>query len=141
MQRERILETSNNDDELDTLLPEIAKLLNVSVSSLERYPSDLRKLLCQVYIDSYDSDDGRKLSALSQVISLNIENTDNPFSSNTANKGKSNQQKQKQESKDSDERKYILTRKTIMDNARIIASEAQHQQQQEQSRDINGKNN
>lgn len=132
MQRERMLETPDNEYELNTLLPEIAKLLNVSVSSLERYPSDLQKLLCQVYIDSYDSDDGRKLSALSQVISLNIENTDNPLFSNTANQ-------QKQESKDSDERKYILTRKTIMDNARIIASGAQNQQQ-EQARDIS-KNN
>src|SRR5574344_389344 len=55
------------------LLPEIANLLNLSVSSLERYPTDIQKILCDIYINNYRSDDIALKEALAQVIKLNTE--------------------------------------------------------------------
>lgn len=132
MQRERVIENPDNaDDELNVLLPEIAKLLNVSVSNLEHYPSDLRKLICQIYIDSYDSDDDTKRSALSQVISLNAEH----MNAQTMRQNTIRQSAQRQNDKTSD-KKYILTRRTIMNNAKIISSGRRNCQEQEQSQDM-----
>ncbi|MGN1113142.1 MAG: hypothetical protein ACI4RP_08060 [Acutalibacteraceae bacterium] len=134
MQRERAIENPDNaDDELNVLLPEIAKLLNVSVSNLEHYPSDLRKLICQIYIDSYDSDDDSKRSALSQVISLNAEHMNAQTMRMRQDTVK--QAAQQQNDKTSD-KKYILTRRTIMNNARIISSGRRNYQEQEQSQDM-----
>lgn len=135
MQRERVIENPDNaDDELNVLLPEIAKLLNVSVSSLERYPSDLRKLICQIYIDSYDSDDDSKRSALSQVISLNAEHLNaQTMRQNTI---KQAAQRQNDQTSENSEKKYILTRRTIMNNAKIISSGLRNCQEQEQSQDM-----
>lgn len=132
MQRERVIENPDNaDDELNVLLPEIAKLLNVSVSSLEHYPSDLRRLICQIYIDSYDSDNASKRSALSQVISLNTEHLNaQTIRQNTI------KQAAKQQNNQTSEKKYILTRRTIMNNAKIISSGRRNCQEQEQSQDM-----
>lgn len=137
MQRERVIENPDNaDDELNVLLPEIAKLLNVSVSNLEHYPSDLRKLICQIYIDSYDSDDDSKRSALSQVISLNAEH----LNAQTMRQNTIRQSAQQQNDKTSD-KKYILTRRTIMNNAKIISSGRRNCQEQEQSQDMTKETN
>lgn len=135
MQRERVIENPDNaDDELNVLLPEIAKLLNVSVSSLEHYPSDLRRLICQIYIDSYDSDDDSKRSALSQVISLNAEHLNaQTMRQNTI---KQTAQRQNDQTSKNSEKKYILTRRTIMNNAKIISSGRRNCQEQEQSQDM-----
>ncbi|MCQ4021741.1 MULTISPECIES: hypothetical protein [unclassified Ruminococcus] len=134
MQRERVIENPDNaDDELNGLLPEIAKLLNVSVSILERYPSDLRRLICQIYIDSYDSDDDSKRSALCQVISLNVEQ----LNAQTMRMQQDNVNQVAQQQNDQTlERKYILTRRTIMNNAKIISSGRRNCQEQEQGQDI-----
>lgn len=132
MQRERVIENPDNaDDELNALLPEIAELLNVSISNLERYPSDLRRQICQIYIDSYDSDDDTKRSALSQVISLNAEQ----LNVQTMRQNSIKQAAQRQNDQ-TEEKKYILTRRTIMNNAKIISSGRRNYQEQEQSQDM-----
>ena len=134
MQRERVIENPDNaDDELNVLLPEIAKLLNVSVSNLEHYPSDLRKLICQIYIDSYDADDDSKRSALSQVISLNAEHMNTQTMRMRQDTVKLAAQQQNDKTSD---KKYILTRRTIMNNAKIISSGRRNCQEQEQSQDM-----
>lgn len=53
------------------LLPEIAKSLNVSVSSLESRPLDVQMMLAQVYINNYYADNIAIKEALGQVVELN----------------------------------------------------------------------
>lgn len=134
MQKERILENPDNgNDDLNLILPEIAKLLNVSVSNLEHYPFDLRKIICQIYIDSYDSDDDSKRSALCQVISLNAEQLN--VNAQTIRQKTIRQTAQQNDQTSESVRKYIITRKTIMNNAKIISSGRKYQEQ-EQSQDM-----
>ncbi|MGN0594193.1 MAG: hypothetical protein ACI4I6_03485 [Hominimerdicola sp.] len=53
------------------LLPEIAELLNTSVSELESRPEDMQCLLGQVYINNYYSDIFEIKQELGKVIELN----------------------------------------------------------------------
>ncbi len=52
------------------LLPEIAELLGVSVSSLEDKPKDIQILLAQTYINNWRSDDITIRIALNNVIRI-----------------------------------------------------------------------
>lgn len=52
------------------LLPEIAELLGVSVSSLEDKPKDIQILLAQTYVNNWRSDDITIRIALNNVIRI-----------------------------------------------------------------------
>lgn len=52
------------------LLPEIAELLGVSVSSLEDKPKDIQILLAQTYVNNWQSDDITIRIALNNVIRI-----------------------------------------------------------------------
>ena len=52
------------------LLPEIAELLGVSVSSLENKPKDIQILLAQTYVNNWRSDDITIRIALNNVIRI-----------------------------------------------------------------------
>lgn len=53
------------------LLPEIAQVLNVSVSSLQNRPIDIQMMLAQIYINNYYADNIAIKEALGQVVELN----------------------------------------------------------------------
>lgn len=55
----------------DPLIPEIAKILNMSVSELENKPSDIQNLLCHIYKRHYRSDKTTLQIALSEIITNN----------------------------------------------------------------------
>lgn len=54
-----------------SLLPEIANLLNLSVSAVERYPTDIQMALCNTYVNNYKSDEIVIKQALGQIVQLN----------------------------------------------------------------------
>ncbi len=66
---------SNNSDpkSYKSSLPEIANLLNTSVSAIEKYPSDIQKALCHIYADNYHSNQITIKQALGRVVQLNTE--------------------------------------------------------------------
>ena len=74
MERERSIPEENKDIEKEKLLPEIAEILNISISQLEQYPADVQLILCQTYINEckFGKDDVAKI--LNQVINLDIDN-------------------------------------------------------------------
>lgn len=57
------------------LLPEIAELLGVSVSSLEDKPKDIQILLAQTYVNNWRSDAITMRIALNNVIRITDEKT------------------------------------------------------------------
>lgn len=77
--------TNNSDDEIQrirkadsfeeymTLLPEIADVLNTSVTALNEESRDIRLLLAQTYADLWHSDDVTIKQALGRVLDLNPE--------------------------------------------------------------------
>ena len=71
---QRYLSKDNSDPEnYKSLIPEVANLLNVSVSTIENYPSDIQKALCDIYVDYYRSDEITVKQALKRVVQLNSE--------------------------------------------------------------------
>lgn len=123
---EKFLNKPDSEDDMKVLLTEIADLLNISVSLLEHYPSDLQKLLCQIYVDNYDSDDDSKRFALTQIIALNTQ---------MALRKIINKTKQPNIRSENITRKntYFLTRKIIMKNAKIISGNLHSNQMHEQN--------
>lgn len=58
------------------LLPEIAEMLNTSVSALENRPSDVHMMLAQIYIANSSADAATIREALGQVVELNTATRD-----------------------------------------------------------------
>ena len=58
------------------LLPEIAEMLNTSVSALENRPSDVQMMLAQIYIANSSADAATIREALGQVVELNTATRD-----------------------------------------------------------------
>lgn len=72
MQNDRDLEQNEVDDCL-SLIPEIARLLNMSVSAVKRYPNDIQHILCEIYANNYKADEITLKQVLGQVVQLNAE--------------------------------------------------------------------
>ncbi len=111
---------SNNSDpeNYQSLLPEIANLLNMSVSSVERYPNDIQKTLCDIYTDYYHSDEITIKQALGRVVQLNAE------TEKQIEQAKQKMPKQEQEKKKLSAQ-ALLSREQILINAKIIAEKNQ----------------
>lgn len=122
---ERELSRCEQNSDYDRLLPEIAELMNVSVSQLENYPRDMQMFLCQTYINNYQLDKEAVKLALCNVINLNVP-------SEPQNQTKENLlQKTSQERQDkflpacdelsNEKRTFHISRKQILHNAKVIS--------------------
>ncbi len=118
MNRHRQHSNNSDPESYKSLLPEIAKILNQSVSSLERYPTDIQKALCDIYTDNYHSDDITIKQALGRVVQLNTE------TEKQIEQAKQKAPDQEQESKKLSAQ-ALLSREQILKNARIIAEKNQ----------------
>lgn len=87
------------------VLIEIADMLDISISVLEHYPTDLQQLLITTFLHSKTVESARE--RLKTVIDLSM-----PEKESTKNEVKS---KSLVKNKD-----YLLTRQTIINNAKII---------------------
>ena len=118
--RERHPNKNNSDAEsYKSLLPEIADLLNTSVSSIEKYPTDIQKMLCEVYTGNYHSDEISIKQALGQIVRLNTE-TERQIKQIQQNAVDQEQERKKPSTQ------AVLSRELIIESARKIA-EKEHQ--------------
>lgn len=115
MNRHRMRKNDSDTEEYRSLLPEIAHLLNISVSMIERYPSDIKTALCDIYTDHYHSDSITIKKALGQVVQLNAETQRQIEQA----KHKEPQQQDQQTKKLSTQ--AVLSREQILENGRILA--------------------
>lgn len=131
MNRQRKLDNLNSES-YQSMLPEIANILNISVSSIEKYPTDIQKVLCNIYTDNYHSDQITIKQALGRVVQLNTETE------------KQIEHSEQQESNQEQERKKLsaqalLSREQILKNAKIITEKNQQRNyQQAQSVEYDG---
>lgn len=65
---ERIRNYQGSEDEILVLLPEIADILDTSVSRLRKNPADVQERLAETYINYWHSDDQTILKALKNVL-------------------------------------------------------------------------
>ena len=112
-----------------SLLPEIAALLNISVSSVRQYPTDIQKILCEVYINNYHSDEISIKQALGQIVQLNTE-TEKQIEQAQA-VPKSQEQKKRLSAQ------KILSREQLLHNAKIIAEKNRKSNSQNQEEQLN----
>lgn len=112
---QRYLSKDNSDPEnYKSLIPEVANLLNVSVSTIENYPSDIQKALCDIYVDYYRSDEITVKQALKRVVQLNSE-TENQIEKSNYETSQKEQESSKKLSAQS-----LLSREQIARNAKAI---------------------
>mgnify|MGYP003216505409 FL=1 len=141
MERERSIPEENKDIEKEKLLPEIAEILNISISQLEQYPADVQLILCQTYINEckFGKDDVAKI--LNQVINLDIDNigiTKEVKELNLPNLD--NELSESDKKVNQNKRTYLISRNQIIENARKIA-ELNSKQQLQQTEQINRNDN
>lgn len=121
---ERSLEYPNNNQDYKALLPEIAELLNVSVSTLENYPTDMQAMVCQIYVNNYHLDEVSTIQAIGNAFSLNIDTEKHIESIKASELEKTEKQVKASLEKDNScdaEKNSILSRKQIVRNAKIIS--------------------
>lgn len=130
MERERSIdEVSNNG--YQSLLPEIAELMNVSVSKLENYPRDMQMFLCQTYINNYNLTDESAKQALCSVI--NLESTENkhiveqlePEHAEKVSQEEKQNNLLSYDTKVQEDKTFFISRKQILQNAKLIESNKQ----------------
>lgn len=69
---ERKIDYTDSENYL-SLIPEIAQILNVSVSSVKNFPHDIQQALCSIYVNNYHSDPISVKQELGRIIDLNAE--------------------------------------------------------------------
>ena len=129
MERERSRQEQTADT--DKLYPQIAEALNISISQLEQYPSDMKQILCQAYINNCElgKDD------VDEVGIKEIEKQQD----NTA---VDNELRQTEVTERKNKRSYLLSRNQILQNARTIAdSDKSKQYDRQQPENITRNNN
>ena len=140
MERERSIPEENKDIEKEKLLPEIAEILNISISQLEQYPADVQLILCQTYINEckFGKDDVAKI--LNQVINLDIDNIGIIKKVKELNPPNLDNELSESDKKvNQNKRTYLISRNQIIENARKIA-ELNSKQQLQQTEQINRNN-
>lgn len=118
---ERSLEYPNNNPDYKALLPEIAELLNVSVSTLENYPTDMQAMVCQIYVNNYHLDEVSTIQAIGNALDLNIDAKKQIESIKALELEKSEKASQEKDHSCDAEKNSILSRKQIVRNAKIIS--------------------
>lgn len=118
MNRHRQHSNNSDPESYKSLLPEIANLLNTSVTAIEKYPSDIQKTLCHIYANNYHSDQITIKQVLGRVVQLNSE------TEKQIEQAKQKAPDQEQESKKLSAQ-ALLSREQILRNARIIAEKNQ----------------
>lgn len=131
----RTIEQAKFDDYL-SLIPEIAKLLNMSVSAIKRYPHDIQHILCEIYANNYKADEITLKQALGQVVQLNSETEQEiknavsaPEKTDEVISHKHNKNSQTQQEHQEIKKRALLTREQIIRNAKIIRDNYYNQRQ------------
>lgn len=142
------IDISVKDNDYNNTLNELSNILNVSVSTIEHYPTDLKKLLFQTYINHCSEDKNIAKQAVLNIVNLDKKQVDIIQPKTKANP--KSIQKQDMGSKRmltvsdvvKSKKAYVITRKTILNNAKKIAQSNQKRriQNQKNSKTVTSQN-
>ena len=141
MKRERSRE--NQSPNTDKLLPEIAELLNTSISQLEQYPRDMQLILCQAYINNCELGKDEAAKALNGIVNLDIYEVGiKEIEKQQDNTAVDNELRQTEVTERKNKRSFLLSRNQILQNARTIAdNDKSKQYDRQQPENITRNNN
>lgn len=141
MERERSRQEQTADT--DKLYPQIAEALNISISQLEQYPSDMKQILCQAYINNCELGKDDVAEALNGTVNLDIDEVGiKEIEKQQDNTAVDNELRQTEVTERKNKRSYLLSRNQILQNARTIAdSDKSKQYDRQQPENITRNNN
>lgn len=120
MERERSRQEQTADT--DKLYPQIAEALNISISQLEQYPSDMKQILCQAYINNCELGKDDVAETLNGIVNLDIDEVGiKEIEKQQDNTAVDNELRQTEVTERKNKRSYLLSRNQILQNARTIA--------------------
>lgn len=120
MERERSRQEQTADT--DKLYPQIAEALNISISQLEQYPSDMKQILCQAYINNCELGKDDVAEALNGIVNLDVDEVGiKEVEKQQDNTAVDNELRQTEVTERKNKRSYLLSRNQILQNARTIA--------------------
>ena len=132
MERERSRQEQTADT--DKLYPQIAEALNISISQLEQYPSDINN--CELGKDDV-------AEALNGIVNLDVDEVGiKEVEKQQDNTAVDNELRQTEVTERKNKRSYLLSRNQILQNARTIAdSDKSKQYDRQQPENITRNNN
>lgn len=141
MERERSRQEQTADT--DKLYPQIAEALNISISQLEQYPSDMKQILCQAYINNCELGKDDVAEALNGIVNLDIDKVGiKPEEKQCDNQAVEKDLQQSEVKERINKRSYLLSRNQILQNARTIAdNDKSKQYDRQQPENITRNNN
>lgn len=140
MERERSRE--NQIPDTGKLLPEIAKLLNTSISQLEQYPRDMQQILCQAYINNCELGKDDVAKALNSIVNLDIDEVGiKEVEKQQDNTAVDNELRQTEVTERKNKRSFLLSRNQILQNAKTISQQSSKQYDRQQQEQISRNNN
>ena len=140
MERERSRE--NQSPNTDKLLPEIAELLNTSISQLEQYPRDMQLILCQAYINNCELGKDDVAEALNGIVNLDIDEVGiKEIEKQQDNTAVDNELRQTEVTERKNKRSFLLSRNQILQNAKTISEQGSKQYDRQQQGQISRNDN
>ena len=140
MERERSRE--NQSPNTDKLLPEIAELLNTSISQLEQYPRDMQLILCQAYINNCELGKDDVAETLNGIVNLDIDEVGiKEVEKQQDNTAVDNELRQTEVTERKNKRSFLLSRNQILQNAKTISEQGSKQYDRQQQEQISRNDN
>lgn len=140
MERER--SRQEQTAETDKLYHEIAEVLNISISQLEQYPSDMKQILCQAYINNCELGKDDVAEALNGIVNLDIDEVGiKEIEKQQDNTAVDNELRLTEVTERKNKRSYLLSRNQILQNARTIADNDKSKQYDRQQPENITRNN
>lgn len=130
-----LLEHSLNqikNEDYQSLLPEIAELIGVSVSMLEHYPKDMQSLLCQSYVNNFPLGKEAAAQAIDNILNLDVGTNLNTESEAIPIDEIKEQEQAYSKDCSCPQNTFYITRKQILENAKIISDNQSQQFQRQQ---------
>ncbi len=135
MEQEITITEKSNTNKLEKLLPEIAEVLNITVSELEQYPDDMKSIICQAYINNSNLGKDNIADTINGIINLDTDKIGLSTSQKQDNNiSLDNEVSEKEKTSRTNKRSFLITRSQLLRNAKTIESKnsqrtIQHQEE------------
>lgn len=140
MERERSRQEQTADT--DKLYSQIAEALNISISQLEQYPSDMKQILCQAYINNCELGKDDVAEALNGIVNLDIYEVGiKEIEKQQDNTAVDNELRQTEVTERKNKRSFLLSRNQILQNAKTISQQGSKQYDRQQQEQISRNDN
>ena len=140
MERERSRQEQTADT--DKLYPQIAEALNISISQLEQYPSDMKQILCRAYINNCELGKDDVAEALNGIVNLDIDEVGiKEVEKQQDNTAVDNELRQTKVTERKNKRSFLLSRNQILQNAKTISEQGSKQYDRQQQEQISRNDN